>query len=359
MNQGNIYLRKDGRWEGRIVTGRKDGKRQYRAFFGRTREEAAGKMAEYQKSIRSAVVQTAQFSVVWSSWYRSMEYRVKESTAANYRLKAYKHILPRFGSSEISVITPDDICSFIRDKQSDGLSGRYITDILILMKAVFKYAVRVYHIQNPMEGIIMPKKQKAEIRLLTADEQAKLEQYISENPNQTTLGIALTMATGLRIGELCALQWKDIDLEKRILTVSKTIQRVQCKSGRKKTKLIITDPKSETSRRMIPIPTFLIGFLRQFQGDPEQFLLSGTKHPVEPRTMQYRFAKILKNGKLPSVHFHALRHMFASKCIQLGFDVKALSEILGHSGVEITLNRYVHSSFERKTELMDRLKMAV
>ena len=162
--------------------------------------------------------------------------------------------------------------------------------------------------------------------------------------------------SGIRIGELCALQWKDIDLEKRILTVRKTIQRIQCRDNFKKTKLIITEPKSESSKRHIPIPEFMIEFLKKFQDKTEQYILSDNYKPIEPRTMQYRFAKILKNVNLPSVHFHALRHMFASNCIKLGFDVKALSEILGHSSVEITLNRYVHSSFEQKIEYMNRLK---
>ncbi|MEE5994611.1 MAG: site-specific integrase, partial [Oscillospiraceae bacterium] len=115
---------------------------------------------------------------------------------------------------------------------------------------------------------------------------------------------------------------------------------------------------SESSKRSIPIPEFLIAFLKKFKGQSNEFILSGKEKPTEPRTMQYRFSKILKKVKLPSVHFHALRHMFASKCIKLGFDVKTLSEILGHSSVEITLNRYVHSSFEQKMEYMNRLKPA-
>lgn len=163
------------------------------------------------------------------------------------------------------------------------------------------------------------------------------------------------MTTGIRIGELCALQWRDIDFEKRILTVRKTIQRIQCPTETSKTKLIITNPKSESSQRKIPIPDCIMGFLRRFKGNDEDFLMTGTAKPLEPRAMQYRFQTILKNAKLPSVHFHALRHMFASNCVKFGFDVKALSELLGHSSVEITLNRYVHSSFEQKQEYMKRL----
>ena len=120
--------------------------------------------------------------------------------------------------------------------------------------------------------------------------------------------------------------------------------------------MVITEPKSESSKRIIPIPDCMVNLLSKFKGKQKEFVVSCREKPVEPRTMQYRFSKILKNAKLPSVHFHALRHIFASNCIKLGFDVKSLSELLGHSSVEITLNRYVHSSFEQKREYMKRLR---
>ncbi|MBP7188246.1 MAG: site-specific integrase [Ruminococcus sp.] len=354
----NVYQRKDGRYEGRITLAYQDGKRQYKAFFGRSESEVADKMADY----RAVAMPTARvyitFGAAFSEWFQSISIRVKESTLANYLLKAKKHILPVYANKDITNIEQGSIYQFIKSKQDCGLSNRYITDILVLMKSVFKYAARTYRIFNPMEGLVMPKKEKTDIRLLTEAEEKRLMQIVMEKQNLTTLGIALAKMTGLRIGELCALKWADIDLEKRILTVKKTLQRIQVKGGAKKTKLILTQPKSETSKRTIPIPACLIEFLRKFQGNPEQFVLSGKEKPIEPRTMQYRFATILKNGNLPSVHFHALRHMFASNCVRLGFDIKTLSEILGHSGVEITLNRYVHSSFEQKTAFMDRLKIA-
>lgn len=354
----NIYKRKDGRFEGRITTEITDGKRKFKAFFGKTEEDVLSKMKKFRALLPQPTEKKLILSSIFTEWFQSISYRVKDSTLANYLLKADKHILPAFGKQNITEIVQTSIYQFIRDKQNSGLSNRYITDILILMKSVFKYAARTYHAINPMEGLAMPKKQKAEIRLLTEAEERKLMQIVMGNQNFTTLGIALAKLTGLRIGELCALQWGDIDLEKRILTVRKTIQRIQVKGGSRKTKLVITEPKSETSKRSIPIPECIIGFLRKFQGKADEYMLSGTEKPVEPRTMQYRFATILKNGNLPSVHFHALRHMFASNCVKLGFDIKALSEILGHSGVEITLNRYVHSSIEQKSDFMNRLKIA-
>lgn len=156
-------------------------------------------------------------------------------------------------------------------------------------------------------------------------------------------------------GELCALQWKDIDLEKRILTVNKTIQRIQTSSSEKKTMLVITAPKSQGSVREIPLPECIVDILKQYRENNALFVLSASKKPVEPRTLQYRFAKILNNADLPSVHFHSLRHAFATNCVAAGFDVKTLSEILGHSSVELTLNRYVHSSMDRKRAFMDML----
>lgn len=154
------------------------------------------------------------------------------------RSKQKRHILFVYSCKDITDIKQSSIYQFIRDKQDAGLSNRYNTDILVLMKSVFKYAARTCRIPNPMDGLVMPKKLQTEIRLLTETEEQKLMQIVMRNRNLTTMGIAFAKMTGLRIGELCALKWADIDLEKRILTVRKTLQRVQIKSGKKKTKLM-------------------------------------------------------------------------------------------------------------------------
>lgn len=349
----NIYQRRDGRFEGRISRGkRSNGTRRFQYFFGKTKEDVREKMAKERCKKSNCSLTVTQ---LFSEWHKSIKHKVKESTAANYYLKANKHILPAFGNESAESIEDTEIYAFIESKQQAGLSNRYISDMLIVMKSMFKYAVRTYHIYNPMEYIKMPRAKNPEITLLDEKEQMKLQEYIGHNQNKATLGVALSMTTGIRIVELCALQWKDIDLEKRILTVSKTMQRVQVQGSDKKTKLVITEPKSESSRRKIPIPKGMIAFLEKFKGKDSEYIVSGKEKPIEPRAMQYRFQKILKNVKLPSVHFHALRHIFASTCIKLGFDVKALSELLGHSTVELTLNRYVHSSFEQKIKYMERL----
>ena len=215
----NVYQRKDGRFEGRITVSRIDGKRQYKAFFGRTPDDVITKMTNYRERLVETVAVCKTFSEVFDEWFQSISIRVKDSTLANYGLKAEKNILPVFANDDITDIKQSNIYHFIRKKKDNGLSNHYISDILVLMKSVFKYAVRTYRIFNPMEGLVMPKKEKTEIRLLTEAEEKRLMQIVMTDQNLTTLGIALAKMTGLRIGELCALKWADIDLEKRILKV--------------------------------------------------------------------------------------------------------------------------------------------
>ncbi len=339
MNYRNVYLRKDGRYEGRVFLDTSGSKRKYHAFFGKTHDEVIAKMKKYQIDLISKTQIQKTFTEVYEEWFGTVTIRIKESTAANYILKADKHILPFFGQKCICKITNDDIYDFIRRKQQENLSNRYITDILVLMKSIFKYAYKTYKIDNIMDGIVMPKKHRVEIRILNDDEDKKLCDILAQKNDLTSIGIYLSRVTGLRIGELCALKWGNIDIEQGIISVTKTLQRIQVKNGICKTKLILAEPKSESSKRKIPIPKCVLELLKNNRGDNDNYILSNKKKPIEPRTIQYRFAKILKNGNLPSIHFHAIRHSFATNCIKLGFDVKALSEILGHSNVNITLDR--------------------
>ena len=356
----NIYKRKDGRYEGRFSDGLKaNGKTKYHSVYGHSYEEVEKKLKlahTNQVDYSQKTSLTVQF--LFQEWIHALSSRVKESTIANYCMKAKKHILPVFGNLCYEAVDSHQVHIFIAKKLENGLSARYVSDIIVLLKSIFKYASRMYNLYNPLVNVIMPKKKKTEITLLNSYQQKQLQTYLQNNQTLTTLGVAISMYTGLRVGELCALQWKDIDLEKRTLAVNHTIQRIQNLHGNTKTTLIITEPKSITSQRTIPIPDCLLNILKNFKSLSNKYVLSGTERPIEPRTMQYRFAAILKRVNLPSVHFHALRHMFATNCIILGFDAKSLSEILGHSSVEITLNRYVHSSMEHKKEFMKRFSFA-
>ena len=356
----NIYQRKDGLYEVRISLGKdENGKRHYRSFYGYTAEEAEFKMLSAREPVTTITDLTEMTVKELTMEYLSIiKPRLKESSRANYRMKAEKHIIPAFGDYKCGLLKADAIYAFIEKKLKAGLSTRYVTDIIVLLKSIYRYANLVYGIRNCLEGLVMPKKTKTEIVILRQTEQSSLMSYLSADLDLNALGIILSLHTGIRIGELCALQWKNIDLENRTITVNKTIQRIRNYNGKHKTKLVITEPKSQSSKRVIPIPDFLVAMLERFKDSAEKFVLSGKYSPVEPRTVQYRFVSVLKKANLPSVHFHSLRHAFATNCVAVGFDVKTLSEILGHSSVEITLDRYVHSSLERKRACMSMVKWA-
>ena len=349
----NIYKRKDGRWEGRYKNGyTADGKTKYNSVYGKSysavKEILEIKRAEVHNGTTCSCKATVgEIAVMWLCDVRN---RVKESTFANYEMKLNKHILPYFSGIKYDKLIADDLNKFIAQKLSENLSAKYVSDIVVLMKSIAKFANKRYNYANKIEYLTLPKSVKTERKLLSGFEQSELRTVLTEDPNCSNVGILLSAVTGIRIGELCALKWENIDLEKSIITDNHTVQRVMKNTGG--TKLVITFPKSANSVREIPLPDFIAGYLKNVKADKDCYLLSGSRKIVEPRTMQYRFGSILKKANLPSVNFHALRHTFATNCIALGFDVKTLSEILGHSSVQVTLNCYVHSSMERKRACM-------
>lgn len=348
----NIYKRKDGRWEGRFKCGYNyNGKAKYHSVYAKS-YSAVKELLEQEKAKQSKGCSCkCTVGELLNLWFEDERNKVKESTYSNYAMKLRKHILPHFAGMKYEALTAHHLNDFIREKLNSGLSEKYVSDIVILMKSAARFGSRNYNYPNRIEFVTLPKTEKTEKLLLNNNEQQQLQEELMRDQTPSNLGILLASATGIRIGELCALKWSDIDLEKSILTVSRTVQRV-CNVGKAGTHLVISSPKSCSSIREIPLPEFIIPILKAAKTADDCYLLSGTSKPVEPRTMQYRFKNLLKRLSLPQVSFHKLRHQFATRCVELGFDVKTLSEILGHSSVEITLNRYVHSSIERKRDCM-------
>lgn len=350
----NIYKRKDGRWEGRYKNGIKpDGKARYSSIYGKSYSEVravlTGKRAEQKTDCLKC---NFSFGELSDLWLESIVHNVKESTYSNYSMKLEKHIIPYFGAIRYEKLSIKIFNDFIADKLSAGLSARYVSDICRVIKSITKFARLKLGYSDKAELLSLPKCEKRERQMLTLAQQNLLTKYLTDNTSTSNLGIFISAVTGIRIGELCALTWSDIDLEKRIITVRKTIQRIKNIGGQTATKIVITPPKSKTSAREIPVPDVLYSYLKKMKKDDDCYVLTGKKKFAEPRTMQYRFYAVLKKIGLPQVNFHALRHMFATKCIDVGVDVKTLSEILGHCSVELTLNRYVHSSIERKKSCM-------
>lgn len=246
---------------------------------------------------------------------------------------------------------------------SGGLSPKTVQNIVIIIKSAFKFAHREFHIPNAAENIGLPRVSAKEIEVFSNEEIALLTQYLTTDCDISKLGILLCLYTGIRLGEVCALKWSDFEFQENFLKVRRTIQRIQNPEPEPpKTKVIIDSPKSVKSIRDIPLPNNLSKDLRRYaqMAPGNGFFLTGSPYYyIEPRTYQSRYKMYLQKGRIPYRNFHALRHTFATKCIELGVDIKSLSEILGHSSVTITLNRYVHSSMDLKQQQINKLEQLV
>jgi len=353
-----IYSRKDGRFEIRYHYGYKDdGTSNYKSVYGNSENEVVN---NYHKVINDLISRNdlliydkTYIGYDINLWLNNAKIKNKKSTYSNYQYTIKSRIIPKFARVKKKAITLEIINQFTSDLLSEGLVEKSVKDILIILQQILKYGN--IHIDIPM-----PKVPKKEIQIFEKDEQAKLEENLLKNLNETTFGIYFCLYTGLRIGELCALQWKNIDLKNKKMKVKKTLIRIKNldENAKKKTIVIIDEPKSTSSIREIPIPDFLISMLSQLSMEvtPETFLVSGNEKFVETRTYFNRYKKILNQIDLEIYNFHALRHTFATRCIENGCDSKTLSEILGHSSVKITLERYVHPNYENKVIMMNQLK---
>ena len=363
----NIYKRKDGRWEGRVRdTDGKDGK--YVSFYGHSYNEVKEKMERFvpqKKPSGSSKDLTVEEAL--EQWVQGNENAWKPSTRSCYIHQIRKFLIPELGNYKCSHLNNQILQEFVQ--RHGELSRLYLKNICGLLQRSIRYVNLVYecefHIPEIQPNALGAKrKEGTQKEIPAAADLARLENYLLERPeDDTCLGILLAMYTGIRIGELCALKWENICLEEGCLTVARTLQRVrrvdqgeEKDADTEKTEILVTYPKSASSMRKIPIPAFVLRQLRSSGAGKSGCLIRGKKKEyAEPRTVQYRFGVILKQCGLSSFNFHQLRHVFASRCLQQGFDCKTLSELLGHSSVQITMNTYVHSSEERKKKLMERL----
>ena len=372
----NIYRRRDGRWEARVVKHYNErGKAVYAYFYGRTYREAKDKMfmslpyvnsnsTPQQKKDGSA----CRFETLLDMWLENSKLRLKESSCVKYQNTIKKHIKPYLGEYLLSDITnavlnkfiADNLNAFRNDGRDNGISGKTMKCILSIIKSALNYAKDESLLSSFNINVALPKEKPESIRVLSADEQATLERFLCTDMDESKFGIYLCLYTGLRIGEACSLKWSDISIEEGLLKVSKTMQRIQAfdADSPSKTKVIITDPKSSFSVRTIPLPNCLMDKLKLLRTtDRNAYVLTGESgRYIEPRTYQYRFKTYLSECGIEGASFHSLRHTFATRCVALGFEIKSLSEILGHANVNITLNRYVHPSFDLKRSNMNKLE---
>jgi len=370
----NIYKRKDGRWEGRYIRFYNERKQpKFGYIYGKSYSEVKNKLLEKKQTIQVVTTTHSKRMVLYNDiltdWLLSARLSIKESTYARYTHLINTHIRPQLGEFPLLYLTTQIVESFIRNQLDNGrldgnggLSAKTVTDILTIIKSTIEYARNRDFVVTCNLGKLTIKKKEKEMRVLTQSEQAKLIKVLVEEIDVCRFGVLLSLYTGIRIGELCALKWEDLCVPQSVLRIRKTMQRIQDSTGATpaKTKIIITEPKSQCSVRDIPLPDFLLSYAKLFFSQPKAYILSGAEDKyIEPRTMQNRFKTYVKESGIDDANFHALRHTFATRCVEVGFEIKSLSEILGHANVNITLNRYVHSSFDLKQANMNKLVLDI
>ncbi len=286
---------------------------------------------------------------------------IKFRTYLKYEDIINKHINPILGELELDNLTSNVLQDFVLYKLNNGnlvttgkLSDNSVIAIVSLLKQALRQAVflGVASIQYTSH-IKLPTIKEKEITAFNRLEQQKLENYcLKSKPNY--IGIVICLYTGIRLGELLALTWDDIDFDKRLLRVNKTVYTIT-KNG--KNEAYIDKPKTKQSNRIIPLPKQLISLLKKNKKESISNYIITTKTGciVQNRSYQKTFKSILRKCNIPYKNFHSLRHTFATRALELGMDVKTLSEILGHKNSTITLNRYSHSLLEHKVEFMNKV----
>lgn len=364
----NIHKRKDGRWEGRYIKARTADRKAvwgylYGASYAEVKQLMLRKKAEC--SFYQFTDQKLLFSQLAEQWLASIAQGVKESTLAHYGYTLRRYLLPVLGAIPIQKLDEQQLEQGILQilSPSDGshapLGRSSAQECLTMVRRICKYAARLRLIR-PMDLFIkLPQPKPRRLVPFLAQEQAKIQAFVFRQPTPRKAGLLLQMQLGLRIGEVCGLQWKDFDLEAGVLTVRRTVSRICCPGGH--TKVVIQPPKTRSSYREIPIPQGLLDLLRDLrQGtDAASWFLSGRlDKPVEPRCYRKSIAGYLRRAAVRKVNPHVLRHTFATTCLQNGCDIKTLSEILGHADANITLKRYVHSDMKRKRVELERVYAA-
>ncbi len=310
-------------------------------------------LQELKKAIRKED-EKKKFETVAQEWIEYKKISIKESTYCNYLFIIEKYLIPEFKEKNIERIK--NYNNYIQNLQKE-LSAKTIRDIINVLKAILKY----YEDENdcilPLKRMNLPKMEKQRLKILSDKEKERLEKYCYEKNTLKTLGIIVCLNTGMRVGEICSLKWKNIDLENKEIFVEQTLQRIYNKESRN-SNIVIDRPKTDCSIRSIPINQKLYEILKPLKKkykDDDYFLSGKSTEIVEPRNYQYNFKVILNECKLKPYKFHILRHTFATNCVEVGMDAKSLSEILGHSDVDITLGIYVHSSDKIKKKYLEKI----
>ena len=306
----------------------------------------------YQNFMNNKTIR--EIAVAWKEYKRPY---VKQSTMAAYLLILENHLLPAFGEKDS--LPEQSVQSFVLEKIECGLSVKSIKDILIVLKMVMKFGVKNEWMNYYEWDIKYPTNSaNKELEVLCVSNHRKILDHIQSHFTFTGLGIYISLSTGLRIGEICALKWNDINITEGTITVSRTIERIYMVEGEKKhTELVISSPKTRNSCREIPMSKELLAIVKPLKKivNDDFYVLTNDEHPTEPRTYRNYYNGLMEKLGIPRLKYHGLRHSFATRCIEAGCDYKTVSVLLGHSNISTTLNLYVHPNMEQKKRCITKM----
>ena len=295
-----------------------------------------------------------EIAEAWKEYKRPY---VKQSTMAAYVLILENHVLPEFGDNDS--LHEHDVQAFVLKKIEHGLSVKSVKDILIVLKMVMKFGVKNEWMTHYEWDIKYPaNSQSKELEVLSVANHKKILDYVQHNFTFMSLGIYISLSTGLRIGEICALKWSDINVADGTITVQRTIERIYVVEGEKKhTQLVINTPKTVNSCREIPMSKELLAMVKPMKKvvNGDFYVLTNEDKPTEPRTYRNYYNRLMEKLDIPKLKYHGLRHSFATRCIEAGCDYKTVSVLLGHSNISTTLNLYVHPNMEQKKRCINKM----
>jgi integrase len=348
----NRYKRGDGRFEARYVKDRReDGKAVYGSVYAATYGEVKDKL-NYVVSGDDLPCHTKNtVREVLREYLNTSKHTLKPSTHDVYERYFDNYISPYFGSTRCDRLTPELLQSFVDKQLERGLSATTVQSVFGFLKSGLRETF------GGVFNVKLPKSSSREVKFFSRDEQQRLEAAAKASGDIDCLFVTLCLYTGLRVGEVCGLTWEDVGFELRRLYVRRTVQRIRDDSdSNSKTKVAFLSPKSRTSARIIPLPDFLLEKLTEYKSrNFGEYVLSRDGLPIEPRNIQYRFKKLLAAADVSPANFHTTRHTFATRALENGFDVKTLSEIMGHSSAIVTLDIYAHTLDEHKRNCMGSL----
>ena len=358
----NIYRRKDGRWEGRYIAMRlPDGRAKYKSVYGKTHDIVKKKQMAAIQALAKEPAAACDLTVKELFARYLAQADVKPSTRERYRFMIERHILPQLGQTPVSKLTAKGLSDFLRHLKNHGrldgkggLSPKTVRDVAVLIKSALRFAQAEYHCVCDALNARLPVYTQKKVEVLSDTELAVLGKALLPS-KKISLAVMLALHAGLRVGEVCALRVCDIDYLAGTVQVCRSVQRVTLNG---KSQLLVQRPKSDSSERIVPLHPELLLFLKKATAKlpSDAYIMTGQiGQPMDPRTCQYQFTVLLKRCGIHHRGFHALRHTFATRCIENGADIKSISEMLGHADIKTTLKLYVHPSLESKRRCIQQI----